>query len=119
MAAVQLARLRRADVVAQASTAKADAVRDAGAGVVVGRNVDLLAQLGRDRFDVVVDLVAGPGFGALLGLLRRGGRYVTAGAIAGPIVEPDVRDLYLKDLSLFGCTYQAPSVFPAGGSHEG
>ena len=34
-----------------------------------------------------------------------------AGAIAGPIVELDVRTLYLKDLSLFGCTVLAPEVF--------
>ena len=33
---------------------------------------------------VVVDLVAGPGWPALLEVLKRGGRYVTAGAIAGP-----------------------------------
>ena len=34
-----------------------------------------------------------------------------AGAIGGPIVELDVRSLYLKDLSLFGCTVLAPGVF--------
>ena len=45
-------------------------------------------------------------------LLRTGGRYITAGAIAGPIVELDVRDLYLKDLTLEGSTYQDPEVFP-------
>jgi NADPH:quinone reductase-like Zn-dependent oxidoreductase len=34
-----------------------------------------------------------------------------AGAIAGPLVELDVRTLYLKDLSLFGCTVLGPEVF--------
>ena len=43
--------------------------------------------------------------------LRRGGRYATAGAIAGPLVELDVRTLYLKDLTLFGCTFQQDEVF--------
>ena len=47
----------------------------------------------------------------LLDLLRRGGRYATSGAIAGPIVELDIRTLYLKDLSFFGCTYQDAEVF--------
>ena len=42
---------------------------------------------------------------------RRGGRYATAGAIAGPLVELDVRTLYLKDLTLFGCTFQEEEVF--------
>jgi NADPH:quinone reductase-like Zn-dependent oxidoreductase len=36
---------------------------------------------------------------------------VTSGAIAGPIVELDLRDLYLKDLTLMGSTRQAPDIF--------
>ena len=48
----------------------------------------------------------------LIEALRPGGRYVTAGAIAGPIVELDLRTLYLRDLAFFGCTHQpAASVF--------
>jgi NADPH:quinone reductase-like Zn-dependent oxidoreductase len=43
--------------------------------------------------------------------LRRGGRYATAGAIAGPIAQIDVRTLYLKDLTLMGCTFQEDEVF--------
>jgi NADPH:quinone reductase-like Zn-dependent oxidoreductase len=72
-----------------------------------------VAALGRDRVDVVIDLVAGPGFGELLEVLRPGGRYAVSGAIGGPLVELDVRTLYLKDLSLFGCTVLDPQVFPA------
>ena len=34
-----------------------------------------------------------------------------AGAIAGPICDIDVRTLYLKDLTLFGCTFQEDVVF--------
>ncbi len=59
----------------------------------------------------MVDLVAGPSWPSLLEVLRRGGRYATAGAIAGPLVELDVRTLYLKDLTFFGCTYQPRVVF--------
>ena len=44
-------------------------------------------------------------------MLRAGGRYVTSGAIAGPLVELDVRTLYLKDLTFYGCTYQDDAVF--------
>lgn len=36
---------------------------------------------------------------------------MTSGAIAGPIVELDLRTLYLKDLTLVGSTRQNPSVF--------
>ena len=36
---------------------------------------------------------------------------MTSGAIAGPIVELDLRTLYLKDLSLLGSTYQGDEIF--------
>ncbi|MFT7555523.1 MAG: NADPH:quinone reductase-like Zn-dependent oxidoreductase [Planctomycetota bacterium] len=110
-AAVQLAKRRGATVIAIASSAKADAVYALGADRVIDRNADLIAELGAASVDVVADLVAGPGWPPLLDVLVRGGRYVTAGAIAGPIVEFDVRTLYLKDLSFYGCTYQPPAVF--------
>ena len=35
-----------------------------------------------------------------------------SGAIGGAFVELDVRTLYLKDLSFFGCTILEPEVFP-------
>ncbi|MGC6485149.1 MAG: alcohol dehydrogenase family protein [Candidatus Puniceispirillales bacterium] len=110
-AAVQLAKQRGCEVIAIAAEAKADALKALGADQVVDRHADLLAVLGRDAVDVVVDLVAGSGWPTLLELLRRGGRYITAGAIAGPIVELDVRTLYLKDLSLLGSTYQDRAAF--------
>jgi NADPH:quinone reductase-like Zn-dependent oxidoreductase len=39
------------------------------------------------------------------------GRYATSGAVAGANVDLDLRDLYLKDLTLFGCTFHPRSVF--------
>ena len=44
-------------------------------------------------------------------LLCRGGRYVTSGAIAGPIVELDLRTLYLKDLEMHGATVMPVGIF--------
>jgi NADPH:quinone reductase-like Zn-dependent oxidoreductase len=109
-AAVQLAKRRKAKVIAIAAREKADDVRVLGADRVIDRDSDLVEVLVRDSIDVVVDLVAGPRWPQLLDVLKRGGRYVTAGAIAGPIVELDVRTLYLKDLSFFGCTYQGKGL---------
>ena len=60
---------------------------------------------------MVVDVAGGGGFAARLAVLRRGGRYTTAGAIAGPVVELDLRTLYLKDLTLFGATVLGAGVF--------
>ena len=110
-AAVQLAKRRGAHVTALASAAKLDELRALGADEVVDRNTDLVAAIGSNSIDVVVDLVAGDGWPALLEVLKRGGRYLTAGAIAGPLVELDVRTLYLKDLTLIGCTFQDDVVF--------
>jgi NADPH:quinone reductase-like Zn-dependent oxidoreductase len=47
----------------------------------------------------------------MLQVLRRGGRYVSSGAIGGPIVNLDLRTFYLKDLTMIGCTAWDESVF--------
>lgn len=110
-AAVQLARRRGAQVTAVADVSKADQVRALGADRVIDRTASPVDALGRNSVDVAVDLVAGPLWPGLLDALRPGGRYVTAGAIAGPLVQLDVRTLYLKDLTLIGCTVQEDIVF--------
>jgi NADPH:quinone reductase-like Zn-dependent oxidoreductase len=110
-AAVQLAKRRGATVIAVSSASKTDQVLAIGADKVVDRNADFVAELGSNSVDVVIDLVAGDKWPSLLEVLKRGGRYAVAGAIAGPIVELDVRTLYLKDLSLLGCTFQDEVVF--------
>ncbi|MBS7663730.1 alcohol dehydrogenase family protein [Pseudomonas lalucatii] len=110
-AAVQLAKRRGACVIAVCGRDKMDEVARLGADRVIPRGADLVAELGRDSVALVVDLVAGAQWPELLELLQRGGRYAVAGAIAGPLVELDVRTLYLKDLSFFGCTYQPRAVF--------
>ncbi len=110
-AATQLAKRRGAEVIGVASPEKADAVRALGADVVLSRGDDPAAALGTESVDVVIDVVGGPGWPALLQVLRNGGRLATSGAIAGPIVDLDLRTLYLKDLTLLGCTVQEPIVF--------
>jgi len=112
-AAVQLAKRRGASVLAMTSASKAEQVKTLGADKIVPRNADLLDSLGRDVADVVVDVVGGPRWPELLEVLKRGGRYAVAGAIAGPMVALDLRVLYLKDLRLLGCTILEPDVFSA------
>ena len=108
VATVQLCKRRGAEVVAMTSAAKADAVRALGADQVLDRNADIVSELGEESVDVVLDVVGGDGFPALLDVLKAGGTYGTVGAIAGPIVELDLRTLYLKDLTMRGTTFQAP-----------
>ena len=110
-AAVQLARARGADVIAVTSPSKAGTLADLGARKMLARDDDYVSEIGANSVDVVIDLVAGPKYPSLLDLLRPGGRYAVAGAIGGPIVTLDVRTLYLKDLTFFGCTVLEPEVF--------
>jgi NADPH:quinone reductase-like Zn-dependent oxidoreductase len=111
-AAVQLAKRRGAHVIAIAGREKLAAVGAVGCDQTIARGDDLLAILGEESIDLVIDNVAGAGFGLLLKLLRRGGRYVSSGAIGGPLVALDMRDFYLKDATLIGCTAWDEPVFP-------
>jgi len=83
-----------------------------GADRVIDRDEDIFASLGENSVDVVIDNVAGPAFGGLLKVLKRGGRYASSGAIGSPLVTFDMRTFYLKDLTLTGCTAWDESVFP-------
>ncbi|MEQ8255955.1 MAG: alcohol dehydrogenase family protein [Roseovarius confluentis] len=107
LAAVQLATALGAKVTGVSSEPKAECVRDAGAVAVIGREDVPPA----DRFHAVIDLVAGPGWRALIDALRPGGHYAVAGAIAGPVVEADLRRIYLRDITIHGCTFQSRAVF--------
>ena len=110
-AVIQLARARGARVIAISLPSKFERILELGAERVLSREAGLTSELGTDSVDVVIDLVAGRTWPELLDVLRPFGRYATAGAIAGPMVELDVRTLYLKDLTLFGCTVLGPGVF--------
>lgn len=107
LAAVQLARRRRCEVYAVTSMSKAESVKQAGASHVLDRSKPLENIVA----DVVIDVVGGDGVQGLLSSLVRGGRYVIAGAIAGPMARIDLRTVYLRDLSLLGATFQDDIVF--------
>jgi NADPH:quinone reductase-like Zn-dependent oxidoreductase len=110
-AAIQLAKRRGAKVIAIAAAAKADAIKALGADDVVGRQANPTKILGARSVDVVVDIVGGDAMVQRIETLRPGGRYAIAGAIAGPMVTIDLRNLYLRDLTVFGCTFQEDAVF--------
>lgn len=110
-AVVQLAALRGATVIAAARDQHHRALMELGAAETVDRDSEVVTVLGENSVDVVIDVVGGPQFSDLLRILRPRGRYATSGAVAGPRVQLDLRDLYLKDLTLFGCTFNSPSIF--------
>lgn len=115
-ALVQLAKRRGATVVAMASEAKHQNVRDVGADYLLPRQPDdlpgaLKEQIGKDTVTVVADIVGGDIFADVVACLSRGGRYTCSGAIAGPIIQLDLRTLYLNDLTFHGSTVVPPYVF--------
>ena len=110
-AAVQLAKRRGAEVIAVCGKEKADRIKEIGADRVVDRNTPLTEAVASMTVEVVIDLVGGPQWPDLTEVLKRGGRYAVAGAIAGPMVTLDLRTLYLKDITFFGCTWQPRRIF--------
>lgn len=117
-AAIQLARARGARVIAVAAHSKAGVLRELGADVVVDRASpdlagDVRAAAAEGVVDVLVDVVGRSMFEQLVPVLRQGGCYVTAGAIAGPIVEFDLRLLIYGDLRFEGATVCPPGTFAA------
>ena len=115
-ALLQLAKRRGAQVVALASEAKHPDIAKLRPDAILPRAPDdlkaaLQAAIGRDTVSVVADIVGGPYFGTLIDALERGGRYTCSGAIAGPIVELDLRTFYLHDLTFTGSTVIPPDIF--------
>lgn len=112
-ALVQLAKHHGAHVTAIAGSAKMSRVEALGADVVLARETTDVPAAARASglFDVVADVVGGPDVPGWWRSLRRGGRYVCCGAIAGPTVDLDLRTLYLNDLELIGATAYQREVF--------
>lgn len=103
-ALVQLAKRRGARVIALASEPKHADVAALGADRVLPRAPENLPATLDEPISVIADVVGGPYWPTMLDVLARGGRYVCSGAIAGPVVDLDLRTLYLRDLSFFGST---------------
>ncbi|MGI9405642.1 MAG: zinc-binding dehydrogenase, partial [Hyphomicrobiaceae bacterium] len=115
-ALIQLVLRRGATPVAMCSASKADQVKALGAAAVVDRAPEdlgaaLTAAIGQEQVDVVADVVGGDIWPQLISCLKRRGRYTCAGAIAGPIVEFDLRTFYLNDLVFTGATVIPPGLF--------
>lgn len=112
-ALIQLAKRRGARVIAMASDAKHADVAAIGPDLILPRSTDNLRDaLGDETITVVADIVGGPIWPDLINILERGGRYTCSGAIAGPIVELDLRTFYLRDLTFTGSTVVPANVFP-------
>ncbi|TDD87056.1 alcohol dehydrogenase [Saccharopolyspora karakumensis] len=115
-ALIQLALARGAHIIAIAGASKEARLRELGAHDFVARDSGAVREeveklVGERGVDVVADVVGGAMFGTVLKLLRRGGRYATAGAIGGPTTKIDLRDLIYKDLEMYGITNPTALTF--------
>ncbi|MEO0429202.1 MAG: alcohol dehydrogenase family protein [Pseudomonadota bacterium] len=115
-ALIQLARRRGARSIAMAGETKWDALKDLEPDAILPRTPANLADAledatGRREVSVVCDVVGGTLWPQLLGVIERGGRYACSGAIAGPIVEFDLRTFYLRDLQMRGATIVPDGTF--------
>lgn len=110
-ALVQLAKRRGARVIALAAEPKHAEVKALGADRMLPRApANLRAELKDETITVVADIVGGAMWPNLIDILERGGRYTCSGAIAGPMVELDLRTFYLRDLTFTGSTVIDPEV---------
>ena len=110
-ALVQLAKRRGARVIAMASEAKHTEVAKLGPDRIIPRAPDnLRALLAGEKITIVADVVGGAYWPTLIDIIERGGRYTCSGAIAGPMVELDLRTFYLRDLTFTGSTVIPPQV---------
>ena len=115
-ALIQLANRRGAQTIAMASESKHDAVKAVGPHAILPRAPGSLKAalddaIGVETVSVVADVVGGEIWPALIDCLARGGRYTCSGAIAGPLVQLDLRTLYLRDLTFTGATVVPPGTF--------
>ncbi len=117
IAAVQIARLAGARVFAVTRGAEnVRRLRELGATFVYDRDTEdwskaVFRDTDRRGVDVVVENVGAATWKGSVRALARGGRLVTYGATAGPVVEIDVRVLFWKQLEIIGTTMASRSEF--------
>ena len=128
LAALQLAKARGATTyVTSSDPAKLKRARALGADHLLNHATDDVPGLirtatGKRGVDVVIDSVGTATWKRSLGSLGRGGRLVTCGGTSGPMVETDVRRLFMNQWTVSGSTMgserewrEVSAEFAAGG----
>lgn len=116
---VQLAaRLGVRSIVSTAREDKAEALRELGAEVLVGRDPATVRQqvfelTGGEGVDVVIDYVGPPTFAASIEMLRKGGTLLLLGQIAGRETTLNIHTAYLKHLRIQGLYLGRPEELEA------
>ena len=109
LAAVQLLAHLGCRVIAYTTEAKSGVVTETGADEILIRGQDRLGD--SPEVDVALDVVGGPGFSELVATLQTSGRLAVVGAIAGPMVQVDLRQIYLRQRHIIGSTMHTKQTF--------
>ena len=98
--------------------AKANAIRDLGADVVVDTTRDSLVDVLKTQLDqghgvdVAIDCLGGQIMGQCIHYLNRGARWIMIAALAGTKTEIDLKNVYVRNVRIIGSTLRsrAPEV---------
>lgn len=98
--------------------AKAEAIRDLGADVIVDTSKESLAAVLKAQLeqgygvDVAIDCLGGADMGESLHYLNRGARWIMIAALAGTKTEIDLKNIYVRNVRIIGSTLRsrAPEV---------
>ena len=115
-ALIQLVNRRGAISIALSGKSKMAELKALGAHHVIDRDdpdfkTALQKATGKSTVSVLADVVGGPQWPLWLDSIERGGRLTCAGAIAGPMVDFDLRTFYLRDLTFTGATIVPVGLF--------
>ena len=99
-------------------SAKADAIRDLGADLIVDTTRERLADVLKAQLeqgspvDVAIDCLGGEDLGKCLHYLRHGARWIMIAALAGQLTQIDLKNIYVRNVRLIGSTLRsrAPEV---------
>ena len=98
--------------------AKAAAVADLGADVIVDTKWEVLAEVLQRELDagrgvdIAIDCLGGETMGKCLHCLNKGARWIMIAALAGTLTQVDLKNIYVRNVRIIGSTLRsrAPEV---------
>ena len=93
--------------------AKAEAIRELGADVVVDTTVNPLAEVLKAQLeqgygvDVAIDCLGGESVGRCVHFLNHGARWIMIAALAGQKTEIDLKNIYVRNVRIIGSTLRS------------
>ena len=95
--------------------AKADAISNLGADIIVDTTVDSLVEVLKSELengngvDVVIDCVGGENMGKCLHYLNRGARWIMIASLSGQFTQIDLKNIYVRNVRIIGSTLRSRS----------